>query len=116
MEALNSFERDIYSTLSVVYFLADHSIDLVTCLVVLHQIPDLKSMLHELVRILRPGGHLIMREHDCERNGKGLQAKYINFNYAVLMIAGIGEFNTNFNQAAWKEKKSEIIKDRKSVV
>ena len=114
MGALNSFEN-MFCLLPVIYLLDDHSIDLVTCLVVLHQIPHLESMLREIVRILRPSGYLIMREHDCEGNGKGLQAKCINFNYAILMIAEVGEFKTSVNQMVWEEKKSQIIKYTKSM-
>lgn len=41
---------------------ASGSIDLVLALSVLHHIPNVSFVLHELARVLRPGGHLIVRE------------------------------------------------------
>ena len=82
-------------------------------------------MLSELVRILRPGGYLIIREHDC-RKERSLQAKYLNFIHAFMMIARVGEFgylSNNRNSEGqneayggenhtmdWQEQKCDIIK------
>jgi ubiquinone/menaquinone biosynthesis C-methylase UbiE len=43
----------------------DESINLITSLQVLHHIPNLDYYMNELVRILKPGGYLVVREHDC---------------------------------------------------
>ncbi|CAF2191289.1 unnamed protein product [Rotaria magnacalcarata] len=56
--------------------LADNRVDLITCFVTLHHVPEFEKMLAEFVRILRPNGYLIIREHDCKRENK-LPAKYL---------------------------------------
>ena len=72
-------------------FLVDNQVDLVTSFVTFHHVSELQTILAELVRILRVGGYLIIREHDCE-NKQSLSAKYLNFVHAIMMIAGVGEF------------------------
>ena len=37
----------------------------VTALMVLHHVPDADASVREIVRVLRPGGMLVLREHDC---------------------------------------------------
>lgn len=46
----------------------DIQFDIITCFQVLHHIPDIKSTLKELNRVLRIGGILIIREHHCHNN------------------------------------------------
>jgi len=41
---------------------ADNSFDLITCFGVLHHIPNVSFVLHEIIRVLEPGGHLLIRE------------------------------------------------------
>lgn len=41
---------------------ADNSFDLIVCLSVMHHIPNVSYVLSELARVLRPGGHMILRE------------------------------------------------------
>tara|TARA_B100000745_G_scaffold290137_2_gene228816 strand:+ start:1436 stop:2248 length:813 start_codon:yes stop_codon:yes gene_type:complete len=38
------------------------SFDLITCFGTLHHIPNVSHVLQELVRVLRPGGHMLIRE------------------------------------------------------
>ena len=82
-------------------------------------------MLHELVRILRPNGYLIFREHDC-RNERSLEAKYLNFVHAFMIIARVGEFaNVSTNDKSdencesdtinWEQQKTNIIKYTRSI-
>jgi len=42
--------------------LPDGHFDLITCLGVLHHIPNVSRVLAELARVARPGGHLLVRE------------------------------------------------------
>lgn len=83
-------------------------------------------MLREFVRILRPGGYLILREHDCKKE-RSYTAKYLNFIHAIMMISQVGEFaNTREDEAVsyddssshsvdWKERKLEIINNTNSI-
>ncbi len=43
----------------------DEIFDLITCLQVLHHIPDKKYTISQLRRVISPSGILIVREHDC---------------------------------------------------
>ena len=43
----------------------DGSFDLVTALMTLHHVRNLKPLLDDVRRVLRPGGLFIFREHDC---------------------------------------------------
>ena len=43
----------------------EETFNLITCLQVLHHIPDKKYSISELRRVIRPDGILIVREHDC---------------------------------------------------
>ncbi|CAF4682635.1 unnamed protein product, partial [Rotaria sp. Silwood2] len=111
--------------------LADNRVDLITCFVVLHHVPQLDLILPEFVRILRPGGYLIMREHDCKKT-YSLTAKYLNFIHAFMMIARVGEFagvrGNHLNQSEiesddnsvndttdWIQQKLKIIQYTKSI-
>ena len=42
--------------------MADDSVDLVVCALALTHVPDLTRALRELVRVLRPGGHLVLSD------------------------------------------------------
>ncbi|CAF1130684.1 unnamed protein product [Adineta ricciae] len=92
--------------------LVDNRVDLITCLVILHRIPKIDSMLTELVRVLRPNGYLILREHDCKQE-YSLTAKYLNFVQALVIFARIGEYSTI--SADWNEQKAEVIKYTSSI-
>ena len=43
----------------------DNSFDSISCLQVFHHIEYIDALIHELNRILKPGGLIIIREHDC---------------------------------------------------
>jgi ubiquinone/menaquinone biosynthesis C-methylase UbiE len=114
---------------SIIY-LADNHVDLITAFVTFHHVSQLRKTFNELTRILRPGGYLILREHDC-RNDHSLSAKYLNFVHAIMMIAGVGEFahcpNNHDSEnhhgsnghrddtKSWSEQKSRIIEYTKSI-
>ncbi|CAF3363963.1 unnamed protein product, partial [Rotaria socialis] len=111
--------------------LPSNRVDLITSFVTFHHIDQLETTLRELVRILRPGGYLIVREHDC-KNEHALRAKYLNFVHAIMMIAKVGEFansssnhNTKNENAShedyenstdtWLTQKSSIIEYTRSI-
>jgi ubiquinone/menaquinone biosynthesis C-methylase UbiE len=50
-------EADLYTVP-----LDDHSVDLVVCAIALVHVPDLERALAELVRVLRPNGHLVISD------------------------------------------------------
>jgi SAM-dependent methyltransferase len=112
-------------------FKASGRVDLITSFVTFHHIDQLETTLREIVRILRPGGYLIVREHDC-KNEHALRAKYLNFVHAIMMIAKVGEFansssnhNTKNENAlhdddennanTWLTQKSSIIEYTRSI-
>ena len=97
-------------TTYIIIYLGDNRVDLITCLVTLHHVPDLDFMLCELVRILRPGGYLLLREHDVKKE-RSLQAKYLNFVHAFMMIAHVGEFanDSESSMTNWEQQKIDII-------
>jgi len=105
------------------FFLDDNRVDLITCFVTLHHVPNLNAMLLQLVRILKPGGYLILREHDCKKE-YSLKMKYLNFIHAFMMIARIGEFARppidHDNQETseftdWEQLKANIINYTSSI-
>jgi ubiquinone/menaquinone biosynthesis C-methylase UbiE len=73
-------------------------------------------MLSELVRILRPGGYLLLREHDVKKE-RTLRVKYLNFIHAFMMIARVGEFSDNpeNNVTDWEQQKANIINYTNSI-
>ena len=46
----------------------DGSVDLITCFQVLHHVDDIDFTVEQLVRKLRTGGVLVIREHDCDND------------------------------------------------
>lgn len=64
----SEFNFTIYDGIKLPY--DDNYFDLITCLMVLHHIPEenLSSILAEINRVMKPGGVLILREHDVKDN------------------------------------------------
>lgn len=88
-------------------------------------------MLSEFVRILRPGGYLLLREHDVKK-ARSLRVKYLNFIHAFMMIARVGEFadlpddhlsqeqdesdnDSVSNVADWEQLRADIINYTSSI-
>ena len=44
----------------------DNCFDMITIYMVLHHIPEIEPFLKEVVRVLRPGGYVMIREHNCD--------------------------------------------------
>ncbi|UJR33158.1 hypothetical protein I4U23_020615 [Adineta vaga] len=99
--------------------LPDQSVNLITCLVTLHHVPNIEKILEELARIIQPNGYLIIREHDCKLE-RSLLTKYLHFIHGIMIIAHIGEFSTEYlidknEKLTWIEQKNKIIKYTKSI-
>lgn len=63
----------------------DNSIDLITLFQVLHHIPDMNKAFVEINRVLKPGGIIIIREHNCAEDDKELEA-LINIEHGIWDI------------------------------
>ncbi|CAF1048098.1 unnamed protein product [Adineta ricciae] len=99
--------------------LPNNRVDLVTSFVTFHHISEIDKTVKEIGRILRPGGYLILREHDCD-NSRSLPTKYLHFVHAIMMISRVGEFanisdEQNKENLDWKEQKSEILQYTKTI-
>jgi ubiquinone/menaquinone biosynthesis C-methylase UbiE len=117
--------------LCFIIYLAADQVDLITSFVTFHHVSQIEEALSELVRILRLGGYLILREHDCKTE-QSLSAKYLHFVHAIMMIARVGEFassakdgndesdylpseDSENNTTDWQEQKSRIIDYTKTI-
>ena len=93
---------------------------MITAFVTLHHVPDVRTTLKELQRVIRPGGYLILREHDSQA-AYALTPKYLHFVHAIMMIARVGEFadipatENEHSDNNWEQQKSRIIEYTKSI-
>jgi SAM-dependent methyltransferase len=69
----------------------DGTFDLVTAFNSLHHTRNLESMIKELHRIMKPGGYLIIREHDC---WNAFDAMLVDIEHAIFMHHN----NENFDE------------------
>lgn len=86
----------------------------------------LNRVLSELARITRPGGYLILREHDCKLE-HSIRAKYLNFLHAIRTLSFHGEFDccsenlhtidadSNRKLSTWNEEKSRVLEQTKTI-
>lgn len=63
---------------------ASEMFDLVVVSMVLHHIPNVESVVQEIVRVISPGGILLLREHDCEINGLSMAIDIQHGLYALV--------------------------------
>jgi ubiquinone/menaquinone biosynthesis C-methylase UbiE len=82
------------------------SVDVVSAFMVLHHIPNLKSTLSEIRRVLKPGGIFILREHDCPN--KYIRS-IINLEHAIFEV-GIEQASdaATFNKSYYGEYMSKL--------
>ena len=76
----------------------NNSFDLLTVYMVMHHIPKIEVFLAELYRVLKVGGYLIIREHDCEPNDMRLFLDVEHGLYALVLSPAIEtpDFCTTF--------------------
>lgn len=78
--------------------IADNSIDLVTCYIGLHHVPldKLSDFIQSLKRILRPGGSLIVRDHDVTSEKMRIFVSLVH----TVFNAGL--------HVSWEDNKNEL--------
>jgi len=60
------------------------SFDIITAMMSLHHVRDIHQLVDEIVRVLKPGGYLIIREHDC---WDAADAMIVNLEHKIYQIA-----------------------------
>lgn len=63
----------------------DDSIDFCTALQVLHHVPDQQQTISELLRILKPGGYLLVREHDSISKDVSDRIDWVHYLYEIVV-------------------------------
>src|SRR4029079_6763292 len=83
--------------------MADQTFDFVLGIEVIHHIPDKAACLHEIARVLKPGGQLVLTEYLLEPHAPRLGAAFLKMivesdqwesessSRALLAAAGLGE-------------------------
>lgn len=66
----------------------DNKFGLVTVFMVLHHVTELKVLISEIHRILKPGGYLMIREHDCRDSIDYMMADIEHMLYDYIKIPG----------------------------
>ena len=91
--------------------LPDNSIDLVTAYVAIHHFENYQKMLNEIVRVMKPGGLLFIREHDAKPD----KQPFLDLVHSAVM-AGRDKFNEEFVQTYFSSftTKPELIKSLES--
>ena len=64
MDTTGDFEYKIYDGSNIPY--SDKMFDIVTMFMVLHHVSDVNELLKNIYRVMKPGGLLIVREHDVD--------------------------------------------------
>jgi len=72
------------TTRTYLHFLPDNSVDLVIALMSLHHVADQDSIAKEISRVLKPGGYLAIREHDCNDDNFSIVLDVMHGLYALV--------------------------------
>ena len=78
--------------------ISDESLDLVTCYIGLHHCPaeNLTAYIESIYRVLRPGGHFVLRDHDA---GSDMMKQFVSLVHTVFN-AGLG--------VSWEKDREEL--------
>lgn len=79
----------------------DESFSVVTALMTLHHIRDLKGYLDEVFRVLRPGGVFVFREHDVRSQ---LTADVLDFVHGMHFRTWVAQDHPNYRPRGWMEQ------------
>jgi SAM-dependent methyltransferase len=62
------FTYTVYDGINIPY--EDNKFDVITCFMILHHIPNdsLEGLLKEIYRVMKPGGFLLLREHNADKH------------------------------------------------
>lgn len=97
----------------------DNTFDLITCFHVLHHIPNIEETVKELKRIIKPGGTILISEHDCHDDefAKLLDIEHEIFDIVINKSVTYDEFIKMYYGKYWpKEKWFKLFKKPKKVV
>ncbi len=81
----------------------DNHFDIITIIQVLHHIDDILKTLSEISRILKPGGIVFIREHDCTSKEDWI---CINLEHMLYDVTNSGNFESYFNYRAYYYNKN----------
>ena len=88
----------------------NNSFDLMTIYMVMHHIPHIQSFIKELFRVLKNGGYLLIREHDCSPEDMRMFLDIQHGLYALVLspVVETPDFCTTFqtyykSRAQWRE-------------
>ncbi len=85
------------------------SIDFITCLQVLHHIPDKKYTLSQLYRIIKTDGLLLIREHNCEDSQDGMLIDLEHSLHAFVVDEQGQDYLQNYNDVYMDKLELDIV-------
>ena len=104
----NKFQFKYYDGQKLPYM--NNSFDLMTIYMVMHHIPHIQSFIKELYRVLKNGGYLVIREHDCNPEDMRMFLDIQHGLYALVLspIVETPDFCTTFqtyykSRTQWRE-------------
>jgi SAM-dependent methyltransferase len=71
--------------------------DLISILYVLHHVPHWEGLVDQAVAMLKPGGHLVLMEHDCDYTDASC-TRFLDASHAAHTCESLGSFS-KFRQA-----------------
>ena len=104
----NKFQFKYYDGQKLPYM--NNSFDVMTIYMVMHHIPHIQSFIKELYRVLKNGGYLVIREHDCNPEDMRMFLDIQHGLYALVLspIVETPDFCTTFqtyykSRTQWRE-------------